>query len=136
VYERSKPIQNVYTLDYEQFSLSSSYVVAELFADEKFAKWPQHKLHVLYESVMAADPNGALFGTQLNLLNLLPVPVGSQKQSSLVYVGATLGVVLSVGALVGGIMMLKNSGIERSYARGNRVNANHAVPAIAGAKAR
>jgi len=110
VYERSKPIQNVYTLDYEQFSLSSSYVVAELFADEKFAKWPQHKLHVLYESVMAADPNGALFGTQLNLLNLLPVPVGSQKQSSLVYVGATLGVVLSVGALVGGIMMLKNSG--------------------------
>jgi hypothetical protein len=112
IYKRQTPINKVYTLTSEQFGLSSDYDVEPLLdLAEDFAEAKGYEIHLLAEEVLLNNPD--YFLTQLNLLNLLPVPVAVNKNNSKVYAGAF------VGAFV---LVLLGFGIYRGAALGSNNN--------------
>ncbi|MBN1162360.1 LytR C-terminal domain-containing protein [Patescibacteria group bacterium] len=106
IYKRSNPINKIYTLNYENLFMDSGYEVENLqVPNEEMFEESGYELNVLANYMM--DTHKELFLRQLNLLNLLPVPVEVEKKSkALVYVGSVLAVVL----VVGGILLVKSRG--------------------------
>lgn len=98
VYKRNDPISTVYTIADTDIALDPSFEVnplAGLSGDNDEAKG--FETHLL--GVYLLDMNPDYFATQINLLNLLPVPVVVKKTNSLVYVGAAV----FLFALLGGV---------------------------------
>lgn len=99
-YKRAEPIQNVYTLNYDSFSLSDFKInkitlpVSEIDSESTAG----FEINVLTNFMTDKDP--MILSGQTNVVNLLPVPVVVKKTSALVYVGSAVGGLLLVGALV------------------------------------
>ncbi|MFC1755932.1 LytR C-terminal domain-containing protein [Patescibacteria group bacterium] len=105
IYKRNDPITKVFIYDYENFSLNPEYEILNLeIPNSDLEEAKGYEMHLLYGFMVAKDRD--VLVTQVNLLNLLPVPV-VQKESnkSLVLVGAAV-MVLVVGGLIGGAMLL------------------------------
>jgi hypothetical protein len=107
VYKRPSPITNVYTLLGDSFSLNPQYDVIPLIpADEIGEELKGYEIHALFNRMVLEEPS--ILETQVNLLNLLPVPVAAPKNNALLYVGAVAVVVMLLG---GGVFMFaKNRG--------------------------
>ncbi|KKS17049.1 MAG: hypothetical protein UU72_C0008G0031 [candidate division WWE3 bacterium GW2011_GWB1_41_6] len=87
VYKRAAPITRIYTVSSESFSLDPNYTVIPLLpSGEEFKDIKDFEMHALLNKLMEEDPS--LLVSQLNLLNLLPLPVEQKKNASLVLVGA------------------------------------------------
>ena len=100
IYKRSKPIDKIYTLNADQFSIDPNYQVMSLPIDSKGLEG--FELHLLFYSLLQRKPD--LLGTQPNFLNMLPLPV-KQESKILVLVGGIFGAILVVGAIVGFIYL-------------------------------
>jgi len=96
IYERSKPIDKIYTLNADQFSIDPNYQVMSLPIDSKGLEG--FELHLLFYSSLQKKPD--LLTTQPNFLNMLPLPV-KQESKALVLVGGIFGAILVVSAVVG-----------------------------------
>ena len=96
IYERSKPIDKIYTLNADQFSIDPNYQVMTLPINSKGLEG--FELHLLFYSSLQRKPD--IIGTQPNFLNMLPLPV-RRDSKALVLVGGIFGAILVVGAVVG-----------------------------------
>lgn len=105
VYKRSSPITKIYTLNTEFFTLDPSYDVQALsISENQTAQSLEYSTHLICERVLETDPG--LVNMQVNLLNMLPLPVVAKKNTNLVLVGAGIGVaVLVFGVLLGGKLL-------------------------------
>lgn len=102
VYKRAEPIQTIYTISDTKLGLSGDFDVnplTGLIGDNGEAAG--YEVHLLTEYILNKFPDYVY--TQINSLNLLPVPMIVKKESnSMVYVGATaLALVLLVGGFIG-----------------------------------
>lgn len=101
VYKRTDPISKVFIYNYENFSLNPEYQVLDIeIPNSDMEESKGYEMHLLHGFMKEKDKD--LMTTQVNLLNLLPVPVVQKENSkALVYAGAG-GLVLLVVLLVGG----------------------------------
>ena len=110
VYRRANPITKIYTLNTQFFSLDPDCQVFPLEIDTKGSpELEDYKLHLLFEYVMENNPD--LYSRQLNLINLLPVPVSVKKHLSLMPVGVALIFALF---LAGSFFLIKNRQIKNT----------------------
>ncbi len=96
VYKRNDPINTVYTIADTDVALDPSFEVnplAGLSGDNNEAVGFETHLLVVY----LLDMNPDYLTTQINLLNLLPLPVVVKKNTSLVYVGVTVLLLMLLG---------------------------------------
>ncbi len=96
IYRREVPINEIYTLGYEHFDLGAQYKITPIQIPGQEAENSKgYELHLLFNEVVNTNPS--LISTQLNLLNLLPLPVVDNKSKSLVAIGGVVAAVLLVG---------------------------------------
>lgn len=115
VYKRAEPINKIYILNGDTFSLDPSYNITPLIpASDVSEEVKGYEIHGLAYKVLSEDPT--LINTQINLLNLLPLPVAEPKNMSLVVVGASVMALLLVG---GGFFLFKNRTVTPSPSSGN-----------------
>ncbi|OGC78052.1 hypothetical protein A2619_03160 [candidate division WWE3 bacterium RIFOXYD1_FULL_39_9] len=105
VYKRAKPIDIIYTLNYETFSLAMGYSVRPVDVPNLGEVQPGFEINILANYMLDFAPD--LINSQTNLLTLIPVPVVEKKSLSLVQVGSAIGAFIIVGVLIGGFMYLK-----------------------------
>lgn len=106
-YKRPTPITKIYALNYDAFTIDPRYDVSQLVIENALSETNigfEHHL-VLY-SLLADNPD--FDSTQVNLLNLVLVPVVEKKNLSLVMVGTTL----VIGALVLGGLGIYGFGLN------------------------
>lgn len=103
-YKRSTPITKVYTLNYDSFHLSK-YEIVKMNVPVSESDAAGFEVNVITNFM--ADTNPSVLASQINLLNLLPVPVIEKKSGSLVYVGSTVAAVLVLGLLIGGVALFR-----------------------------
>lgn len=107
VYKRSDPIKRVFTINYDNFALDDSYQVMALpLPTSDLTQDGDYKLHILLRSVV--DSKSEILETQLNMLNLLPLPVEAKSKSPMVYVGAAGIVLMLVAAGVGAYLFFSD----------------------------
>ncbi len=104
-YKKSAPIKKVYTLNYDAFHLSN-YEVVKMNVPISDSEVAGFETNVITNYM--ADTNPSVLASQINLLNMLPVPVIERKSSSLVYAGSVITAVLVLGLLIGGVTLLKS----------------------------
>ncbi|MBU0534932.1 LytR C-terminal domain-containing protein [Patescibacteria group bacterium] len=106
-YKRSSPISHVFTINADYFTLEG-YKVREI-AIPKFRDEPEitqgYEQNVIVGYIFDTDPEA--IDSQLNLLNLLPLPVVEEKSFSLVAAGTIVALFLLIGGLVGGYLYLR-----------------------------
>jgi hypothetical protein len=113
VYKRVAPITKVYSLNTDFFSLDPSYQIQKLKVNNvENAESSEYLLHLLYYSLLETNPS--ILGTQLNLLNALPLPAVQKKNTSLVYVGAAVGVAAVIFVLLAGLNTLNKNDMNNS----------------------
>lgn len=83
VYERNNPIKKVYTFGFDKFEMGDDFEVEAIDLGGT---------HDLFSETMTDD----IIASQINLLNLLPVPVEVKSKSPAIYAGAAVGVLLLV----------------------------------------
>lgn len=124
-YKRSTPINTIYTVGCEFYSLGKDYKIEAFPSDVDINGEDAQKyvLHIVAANLLEVDANFLL--TQNNLLNLLPVPV-ERKNTALVLAGGTLSVLVLIGAIVGGIYYMNSRGEvdPNSLASGNHESSN------------
>lgn len=107
VYNREKPITKIYTLDNDDAKLDGNYEIIDIeipTKDPEQSKGFSANLLVHYMVVFSENT----LKTNLNLLNLLPLPAVDNKKLSLVQVGAGVGAVLLVGLFFAGMLFFSN----------------------------
>jgi hypothetical protein len=98
-YRRVVPINKVYTVNCDSFTLDPNYKVLPLdILGGDLTDVSDYENHLLFSNVAANQPG--LLDTQLNFLNLLPLPVKEKSKNALVPVGASVAALLILG-LVG-----------------------------------
>jgi hypothetical protein len=101
-YKRSTPIKCIFTLNYDSFSMAD-YETREINTPDFSSpdKVPEgFELNTIVNFLLDSDPD--LLNNQLNVLNLLPLPVVESKTSTMVIAGSVVGaLVLLVGAYFG-----------------------------------
>jgi hypothetical protein len=108
VYKRTEPINKIYILNGDSFSLDPSYNVTPLIPEAEVPEdMKGYEIHGLAFKVLGEDPT--LINTQINMLNLLPLPVVDTKNRSLVYVGVAVMLLILLG---GGFLVLKNRNLN------------------------
>ena len=107
VYKRIAPITKIYTLTDEQYSFDENYKVIPLIpSGEEFKELKGFELHAVLDKLLEEDLS--LPTTQVNLLQLLPLPAVANKNSALVYVSA---VVAALVILAGVFVLFSANGI-------------------------
>ena len=112
IYKRPNPITKVFTLNYESFSLDPGYEVSRLDIPNVSPETSKgYETNLLINYVLDSMPD--VLGTQLNFINLLPIPVAEKKNVSLVQVGAVVASVVFI-LLVGGFVLRGRFGNDAS----------------------
>ncbi len=90
VYNRSSPIQNVYTVN-ASFSIGGAYKVHPILEQERYLGQEGFEIHDLTLRVLKDYPD--ILNSYINLLNLLPLPKVRAKTNSLVSASVAVSVV-------------------------------------------
>ena len=121
-YKRSTPISKVYTLNYDSFTLEGYEVTPIGLPDfnDGAEISSGYELNVITNYLLDSDKD--LILTQLNVINLLPLPVIEQKNAVMVAAGGAMTALLLVGVIYGGYMLLRDSPVpgENSIAQSNQ----------------
>lgn len=113
IYQRAEPVTKVYALDYDNLTVDTEFEMERLVvngAEEEAFKGFEH--HFVFYKVADGNngkgsvPINALLSSQLNLLNLLPVPVKTNNNKVLIAAGGVAVPALIVGILFGGMHFL------------------------------
>jgi len=107
-YKRSSPIKYVFTMNCDYLTLGG-YEIKEV-------KYPEfsggseipvgYEQHVIVNYLLDTDIE--MIGSQMNVLNLLPLPVAETKSASLIAVGSVFAILILMGGFYGGYLFLKN----------------------------
>lgn len=106
VYKRATPINKVYTLNYSSFSLDPKYEISQLSIPGQDDQTQGFESHLLLNAVTKS--NVELLISQLNLINLIPLPAGEKKSTALVRTATFLGTIAAVFLLIGGLVLYRN----------------------------
>ena len=113
-YKRSSPIDKVYTLNYDSFSLSD-YEIRQIelpsFSNVVNGGVEGFEINILTNYML--DTKETLLSSQLNLLNLLPLPV-AKKTSALVYAGGAISVLVLFAGIYGFMLLQKNKSVDNT----------------------
>ncbi|MFA6981934.1 MAG: LytR C-terminal domain-containing protein [Patescibacteria group bacterium] len=109
LYNREAPISKIYTINYGDIFLGDSYEVLPLDVPGDTGDMDGYEIHLLHNKVVTENP--LLLNTQMNLLNLLPVPVVQRSKLQIAPVVAVVGPML-VLLLVGGFFFFKQGKSE------------------------
>ena len=101
IYKRTQPIKRIFTLDYGDIMLGDDYNVSVLPVPiNGLTDDDNYKLHILFNYLMTKD--NSFLMTNVNLLNLLQLPVVSSTPKPVVYAGAlAVTLVLACGIYFG-----------------------------------
>ncbi|HXK52538.1 LytR C-terminal domain-containing protein [Candidatus Nomurabacteria bacterium] len=112
VFKKASPINRLYLVDGEDDSkLESSFEVSRLLElDEDFAQAKGYEVHLMAESMLKDNPE--LLQTQVNALNLLPLPAVSRSLVP-VYAGVAMSAAV-VLLVVSGYVFLYRPRLEAS----------------------
>ena len=105
-YKRSTPIKCIYTLNYDSFSMSD-YETRQIKCPEFNSSDPVpegFELNTIINFLLDSDPE--LVNNQINVLNLLPLPVVQSKRSVAVIAGSVVGALLLVVGIYFGVTSL------------------------------
>ncbi|GIW70004.1 MAG: hypothetical protein KatS3mg101_0751 [Patescibacteria group bacterium] len=106
-YKKKTPVRNIYTLNYQDFDVKG-FEVSEIGMPPVQTEYPEEfKINMLVNYMLDNDPD--LVANQMNLLNLMPLPVVEKKTSSLVYVGVA-SLFLIMGVLSFSLIFRKGGG--------------------------
>lgn len=107
-YKRSSPIKHVFTMNCDYLSLGSYSVIEveyPVFKDNLEVS-PGYEQNVIVNYLLDTDED--LVNSQLNLLNLLPLPVVESKSVPAIATGAVFASLILLGGLFGGYLYLRN----------------------------
>jgi hypothetical protein len=120
-YKRSSPISHVFTINADYLTLEGYEVkkVALPKFQEGVEVTPGYEQNVIVDYLFDTDPEA--IDSQLNMLNLLPLPVVEARSFSLVAAGTLVAAFILIGGLVGGYLYLsgKNPLKNTNIAQGN-----------------
>jgi hypothetical protein len=107
-YKRSSPIKYVFTMNCEYLSLGDHKVkeIEYPVFKEGSEVTSGYEQNVIVNFLLDTDSN--VVNHQLNLLNLLPLPVVENKSVSVVAAGSVFAMLVLVGGLYGGYLFLRN----------------------------
>lgn len=111
-YKRSTPIKCIFTLNYESFSMAD-YETREISTPDFSApeEVPEgYEINTIVNFLLDSDPD--LLSTQINVLNLLPLPVVESKTSTMVIAGSVVGALLLLVGAYFGIRALGNRDVS------------------------
>lgn len=129
-YKRSSPISHVFTINADYFTLEG-YKVKEIVCpkfQEDSEITPGYEQNVIVGYIFDTDSEAV--DSQLNLLNLFPLPVIEAKSFSLVAAGTTIALFLFIGGSVSGYLYLrdkntvKNTNIAQNINQQQEQNSN------------
>lgn len=106
-YKRSSPIKFIYTLNCDSFSMSD-YNIRKISCPEFNSSQPVpegFELNTIINFMLDSDSD--VLDSQLNMLNLLPLPVVESKTSVLIISGSVVGALL---LMIGGYFGIKSLG--------------------------
>lgn len=106
-YKRSSPISHVYTINADYFTLEG-YNMQEVELpkfQENSEISPGYEQNVIVGYMLESDPE--TLNSQLNLLNLLPLPVVEAKSFSLLAAGTVVALFILIGGSVSGYLYLR-----------------------------
>ncbi len=107
-YKRSSPIKHVFTMNCDYLTLGG-YEIKKIdypsFSDKSDIP-VGYEQHVIVNYLLDTDME--MVDSQINVLNLLPLPVVESKSASLVAVGSALAILILLGGFYGGYLFLKN----------------------------
>ena len=107
-YKRSSPIKHVFTMNCDYLTLGD-YEVTKVeypsFTGESEVP-PGYEQHVIVNYLLDTDSDVVM--SQMNILNLMPLPVVESKSVSLVAVGSVIAILVLVGGIYGGYLFIKN----------------------------
>jgi hypothetical protein len=108
-YKRSTPISKVYTLNYDSFKIGGfdTTPIGLPNFDDGTEVQPGYEFNVITNYLLDSDRE--LVRSQLNVINLLPLPVIEQKNAVMVAAGGAMTALLLVGVFYGGYMLLRDS---------------------------
>lgn len=113
-YKRSSPISHVFTINADYFTLKG-YEVKEIVLP-KFIEGSEisagYEQNVIVEYIFDTDPEE--LDSQLNMLNLLPLPVVEEKSFSLATAGTIVALFLLIGGSVGGYLYLSGKNAAKN----------------------
>ncbi len=116
-YKRSSPIKFIYTLNCDSFSMSN-YNIKKISCPEFNSSQPVPKgfeLNTITNFMLDSDSD--VLDSQLNMLNLLPLPVVESKSSALIITGSVVGALL---LMIGGYFGIKSLG-NRNLSQENQM---------------
>lgn len=93
-YNRATPIRSIYTIN-STFSIGDSYQVHPILEKDNYFEQEGFETHDLLLKVMKGMPD--LLNSQVNLLNLLPLPAVKSKSGILASISAVILLTLLVG---------------------------------------
>jgi hypothetical protein len=107
-YKRSSPIKYVFTMNCEYLSLGDHQVKEIQYPvfNEGSEVTSGYEPNVIVNFLLDTDTD--VVNHQLNLLNLLPLPVVENKNVSVVVAGSVFALLILVGGLFGGYLLLKD----------------------------
>lgn len=99
VYKRSVPINKIYTFGCNLGSLDPNYEIIPLMLPQQYISDDTKDCEENQLFSYISDINSDILSTQINFVNLIPVPVVEKSNKALVYVGASVaGLVLVVSS--------------------------------------
>jgi hypothetical protein len=109
-YKRSTPIKYIYTLNCDSFEMSGYETkVIETPDFNSPEKVPEgFELNTIVNFILDSDPE--ILSSQINALNLLPVPMVESKTSAMVIAGSVVGALLLLVGAYFGITSIGNKG--------------------------
>ncbi len=103
IYKKSTPVNKIYTLDAEEFSIDPTYSLVNIkFPNLNPAEYRCFETHALVTEVLRTNPE--ILTSESNVLNMLPLPVVEKKSTALVYVGSAVMLLLVMGGVFSFVM--------------------------------
>jgi hypothetical protein len=130
IYKRAKPIDRFYALNFPFFKDSTGFSVHNIeIPGSGGADTAGFETHLLANYMVNLVPN--LSQSQINLVNLVPVPVVEKRNLPLVPVAASAGALLLVAAFVFGFTHFNknkpSTGTDQSQVLGNKVQTSEST---------
>ncbi len=107
VFKRTNPISKVYLYNYDSFSLNPDFNILQLeIPNSDLEEAKGYEMHLLINYMIKKDKS--ILASQVNLLNLLPVPVVVENKNRALVTVAALTLVILAG-IGGGLFLLNRS---------------------------
>ena len=108
-YKRSQPIDKIYSLNYESFDIEGFEVInvePPVIKDQEKAQ-KEYSINLIANYLI--DTDAALLTSQINLLNLLPLPAVKEKNTTVLVASSIVAVLVLAAAIFAGLSYFSGS---------------------------